>query len=70
MPVTENDAARLFAFPPKEHAGSIAGNASANKGLFGTTSPWRTRLPRKRNATAGLSPLKLFRPPLELTNSG
>jgi hypothetical protein len=70
MPVTANDAARLFAFPPKEHAGSIAGNASANNGLFGTASHWLTRLPRKRNAAFGLSPLKLFSPPLELTNSG
>jgi hypothetical protein len=62
MPVAVTDAARLLVFPPQEHAGSIAGTAAANKGVFGTTLTWRTRPSRQRYVPAGSSPLKLFSP--------
>jgi hypothetical protein len=62
MPITVTDAARLFVFPPQEHAASIAGIAASNKRVFGTTLTWRNRLPRNRNVAAGHSPLKLFSP--------
>jgi hypothetical protein len=62
VPVAVTDTARIFVFPPQEHAGIIAESAAPNKGVFGTTLSWRTRLPRKLTVVADASPLKLFSP--------
>jgi hypothetical protein len=62
MPVAVTDTARLFVFPPQEHAGIIVKIAPPNKRVFGTTLSASARLPRRHSFAADASPLKLFSP--------